>query len=146
MLFQLPAEYVGQSLYQGTKLYFWIVHLIIVFVTSLLFYLEAKKLEMKSQKAMNYGYSIFFSLFGLLRIFFMLGVYFPDNGSYDFFTNLGYISGILGVISLIYVLETYMVPKTKKIFLIISVIAFVICLIALIFPGASREIALEFIY
>ena len=146
MLLQLPPEYVGQSLYQGIKLYFWIAHLIIVFITSILFFLQGKKLEMKSQKAMNYGYGSFFSLFGLLRIFFMLGVYFPDNGGYDFFTNLGYISGILGVIGLLYVLETYMVPKTKKIFLIISVIAFAICLIALIFPGASRNLALEFIY
>ena len=147
MLFQLPDAYVGLDLYQGINLPFWIGFLGLLCITAILFFVEGSKRDMKSQKMMNYGYGVFISFFAILRVFFMMGVYTADIclACYDFYTNLGYISGIIGVIFLLYVLETYMVPKTKKIFLIISVIAFAICLIGLFTP-AGRELALDFIY
>jgi len=147
MFLQLPEAYVGLGLYQGINLPFWIGFLVLLVISAILFFKEGSKMEMKSQKMMNYGYGVFLVFFALLRVFFMCGIYFADLclDCYDFYTNLGYISGIIGVIFLLYVLETYMVPKTKKIFLIISVVAFAFCIIVLFTP-AGRELALEVIY
>lgn len=149
MILTIPSAYEGLSLYQGTDLYFWIGFLAICLISALLFIIQGKRLEMKSQKAMQYGWGIFLIFFALLRVFFMLGIYLGEPtatlNEYDLYTNLGYIAGIIGVICLLYVLEKYMTPQTKRIFLIITVAAFVICMVALIIPG-GRDIALDVIY
>jgi len=114
-----------------------------------MFIVQGNRLEMKSQKWMNLGWGFFFIFFALLRVFFMLGIYMGEPTltieEYDLYTNLGYIAGIIGLIFVLAVLEKYMVPQTKKVITIITVVAFVICLVALIIPG-GRDIALDVVY
>lgn len=149
MLLIIPLAYEGLSLYQGISLPFWIGFLAICFIAALLFFVQGKRLEMKSQKMMNLGWGIFFIFFALLRIFFMLGIFMGEPTAtleeYDLYTNIAYVVGLFGIICLLYVLEKYMTPQTKRIFLIITVAAFVICLVALVIPG-GRDIALDVIY
>jgi len=98
------------------------------------------EIELKSLKMTYCAYGFALLMLSLTRIFFIVAVYIPDN--YDFYTNLGYISGIAGLIYWLYVLESYLVKKTKRFFTIISVIVFSISIIAL-FGVVSRDFALD---
>ena len=76
------------------------------------------------------SYVLFFVFFGITRIVYLIGVYIPEN--YDYFTTMGYITAILSLVFILYVLETEVVKATKHIFTIITVIAFVISTSALL--------------
>jgi hypothetical protein len=80
---------------------------------------------------------------GGTRILFIIGFYIPD--SYDFYTLLGYISGTSALIFWIYVLEKYLVKKTKKIFTLITLVSFSFSILAL-FNIIDRSIALNLQY
>ncbi len=94
-------------------------------------------------KMSNYAYGIFLLLMGVTRILFIIGFYTPTL--YDFYTLLGYISGTAALIFWIYVLETYLVKKTKKIFTVITLISFSFSILAL-FGIIDRSIALNIQY
>ncbi|MHA1281749.1 MAG: hypothetical protein ACTSQP_04515 [Promethearchaeota archaeon] len=143
MIIELPEAYQGIGYLQGTSLILWLISIGIFFTSFVLFILKALKLEMKSQKKIFQGYGIFSLFFGITRIIFIIGVYIPEQ--YDFYTTLGYITGILGILYWLYVIETYLITNTKKIFMIITSVAFGIALIALI-GQASRYFALMLIY
>ncbi|MGQ4876024.1 MAG: hypothetical protein ACP6IY_18315 [Promethearchaeia archaeon] len=87
-----------------------------------------------------FAYGVVSLMLGLTRIFFIVAVYIPEN--YDFYTTFGYISGISGMIFWLYIIETYLVKKTKKIFTIICSISLSISSIAL-FGVVSRNFALD---
>ncbi len=125
--------------YAGISLMLWFVATGLMFLSTIILIIKAIKIEGRSPKLMYFAYGIFYILFGLTRIFYVVAVYNPDN--YDFFTNLGYITQNISLISILYVLETHVVKSTKKIFLIITIIAFIISLISLI-GVISREITL----
>ncbi|MGQ4873352.1 MAG: hypothetical protein ACP6IY_04680 [Promethearchaeia archaeon] len=143
MIIELPEAYQGIGYLQGISLILWLISTGIFYFACFLFIRKARILEMKSQKMILSGYGIFSLLFGSARIFFILGVHFPEQ--YDFYTTLGYIVGILGIIYWLYVIETYLITSTKKIFMIITSAAFGIALIALI-GQTSRYFALTIIY
>ena len=143
MLLEFPEAYQGIGYLQGSSLILWLISIGIFFTSFVLFFLKASKLEMKSQKKIFQGYGIFSLFFGITRIIFIIGVYIPEQ--YDFYTTLGYITGILGILYWLYVIETYLITNTKKIFMIITSVAFGIALIALI-GQASRYFALMLIY
>lgn len=147
MVYQIPSDFVGIGYYEGISLIIWIVAIIILIVASILFIYKSKHADIKSQKMLYIGYSLFLLFFALTRIFFIIGVYEADafTGAYDFYTNLGYIMGIIGLISWLYIVETYMIKKTKRIFSIFAIIVFMISIIALLGP-LSREFALQLIY
>ena len=137
MIFQIPDYPSGY--YAGISLILWFLAAGLMFLSAIILIIKAIKSEGRSPKLMYLAYGIFYIFFGLTRILYIVAVYNPD--SYDFFTNLGYITQNLSMISILYVLETHIVKSTKKIFLIITVIAFFISLISLI-GVISREIAL----
>ena len=139
--------------YVGIPLILWIICMGLFFFGFILFLIEAKKSELKSQKMINKAYGIFLLCMGLTRIFFILGVYFylPTlcDDCYDFYTTLGYISAIAGVAFWLYVAETHLIHKTKKLFTILSIILLALSLIVLfgiIFPDLAiidRDLSLE---
>jgi len=86
------------------------------------------------------SYGIFCLFFGFVRLFFILGELYADF--YDFYTVLGYILGIIGIIFWVYMIETYMLlKKTKRICTILLFISGIIAFITLI-GGFNRYIAL----
>ncbi|MHA1334831.1 MAG: hypothetical protein ACTSPW_03665 [Promethearchaeota archaeon] len=117
MIIELPEAYQGIGYLQGTSLILWLISIGIFFTSFVLFILKALKLEMKSQKKIFQGYGIFSLFFGITRIIFIIGVYIPEQ--YDFYTTLGYITGILGILYWLYVIETYLITNTKKIFMLL---------------------------
>ncbi|MHA1150636.1 MAG: hypothetical protein ACTSR8_20640 [Promethearchaeota archaeon] len=143
MIIKIPEVFQGIGYFQGISLILWIISAGLLFLAFLLFLLKSSKLEMKSQKMIYLGYGLFGLFFGITRLLFIVAFYISDQ--YDFYTTLGYITGIIGILAWLYVLETYLVTNTKKIFMIITSIAFAIALIALI-GQTSRYLALTMIY
>ena len=143
MINEVPRAYLGIGYYSGLSLILWISSVILLFLTFALFLIKSSKVEMKSQKMLYIGYGTFGLFFGISRIFFILGFFNPE--SYDFFTTLGYITGSIGIIIWLYILETFMIKQTKRIFLIMSLISFGISLIALV-GLTDQYVALNLIY
>ena len=143
MIIKIPEVFQGIGYFQELSLILWLISAGLLFLAFLLFLLKSNKLEMKSQKMIYLGYGLFGLFFGITRILFIIAFYIPDQ--YDFYTTFGYMTGIIGILCWLYMLETYLVTNTKKIFMIITSIAFVIALIALI-GQASRDLALIMIY
>jgi len=121
----------------------WYIAVSLLFIIAAIFIIQAQKMELKSQKNVYRGYGLFSFFFGLTRFFFLLA-FFEENMEIDYFyLMIGYLMGTLGVIVIIFILETYLL-KTKKILTLISVILFVIILISIM--ALAREFALIMIY
>ncbi|MHA1149946.1 MAG: hypothetical protein ACTSR8_17045 [Promethearchaeota archaeon] len=142
MILQVPEGF-PDGYYEGISLYLWFGTITFFFIAFILFIIKGRKLDLKSQKMLFYGYSMASLGLGFTRVFFLLGVHIPDQ--YDFFTTLGYLSSLAGLIFWLYILENYLVPKTKKLFTIVSVIAFLVSVVALLSP-LPREFALNIQY
>jgi CDP-diglyceride synthetase len=143
MILKLPEVLQGLNYYQGISLILWIIVIVLLFLSAVLFFKEALGLEQKQPRSGNLAYGIFSLFFGMTRMVYVIAVYMPN--SYDFFINLGYIFLMVALISIIYVIETQVITSTKKIFLLINSIAFIIALFTLI-GVASRYFALTMLY
>jgi hypothetical protein len=144
MLLKMPSIFNQiPEYYGGLSLILWIVSMVAMFLGFVLFIREGIKTELKSQKMGNYSYGVFLLLSGFTRIFFVIGFYIQSD--YDFWTLLGYISIISGIVFWLYVLETHLVKKTKRIFTLISLIALSFAFLAL-FNIIERDLALEIQY
>lgn len=137
MIFQIPDAFVGIGYYEGISLILWIVATVLMISSTIIFMIKAIKIQEKSAKSMFIAYGLFYIFFGLTRILYIEAVYIL--GMFDFFTNLGYITQILALIFIIYVLETQIVKSTKFFFLIITIVAFVIALISLVGVTSIRR-------
>jgi len=137
LIFQIPDAFVGIGYYEGISLILWIVATVLMISSTIIFMIKAIKIQEKSAKSMFIAYGLFYIFFGLTRILYIEAVYIL--GMFDFFTNLGYITQILALIFIIYVLETQIVKSTKFFFLIITIVAFVIALISLVGVTSIRR-------
>ncbi len=124
----------------------FIILIVLLFGCFSLFLIKSLKLEMKSQKRVFLGYGLFLLLYGFARLFFLVAMLCGNffEGCRDFYLTLGYFVGIVGVIFIIYIMETYLL-KTKKILTFISISVSIITLIALM-GLTTREIANQMIY
>ncbi len=142
-MFEIPEAFRGIGYLEGPELYLWFVSIGVLWLGFVLFMIKAPKIEMKSQRMHYIAFGFFSLMFGLTRLLFITAIFIPDN--YDFYTTLGYITSLVGIIFFLYVLETYLVQKTKRIFFYISLITFIFSTIAL-FGGTSRYLALQIQY
>ena len=145
MIFILLNLFQSVDLFDPTFILWYIVN-ILLFLSCTLFLLKAFKTEGKSQRNVYLGYGLFSLCFGFTRLFFLLswsceGIF---EGCYDFYLTAGYVAGIIGMIIIIFIFESYLLD-TKKILTGITFIAFLIVLVAL-FGLTSREIALNMLY
>lgn len=141
MIFQVPDYPDGY--YAGISLILWLLATGLMFLSTIILIIKSVKRKERSPKLVFLAYGIFYIFFGLTRLFYIIAIYNPDN--YDFYVTLGYITQVLSLISVLYVLETHVVKSTRKIFLIITIIAFFIALISLI-GVVSRDFALTMLF
>ncbi|MHA1437134.1 MAG: hypothetical protein ACTSPD_06120 [Promethearchaeota archaeon] len=146
MLLAIPEIFVGIGYYQGISLVLWIISIALSFLCFILFIKKSQKMDLKSQKMLYNAYGLFFLFFGFTRIFFITAVYQTDacTDCYDIYTILGYIAINIGIVFWLYVLETHLIKKTKKIFLTIAMISLGVTSIALI-GIIKRETILDII-
>jgi hypothetical protein len=143
--------FVILNLFQGVDefdltMILWYITNIILFICCSLFLLKAFKTEGKSQKYVYIGYGLFTFSFGFTILFFRLawscgGIF---EGCYDFYIIAGYVSGTIGLIIIMFIFESYLL-NTKKILSGITLIAFILVLVAL-FGFTTREVALNMLY
>ena len=120
----------------------WIIAFSALFLAFLLFFRASRKVEIESRKNVLLGYGMFCLLFGLTRFFFYVRDWCGDF--HNTIIVLGYGTGILGLICVIFILETYLI-KTKKVLTLITVICFIIMIFALM-GLTTRDVALTMIY
>jgi hypothetical protein len=145
IVLEIPSALQGLNYYEGISLVLWIIDIVLFFFGSSLLFVRARK-EKKKRELSYIAYIAYGNAslcMGLTRIFFILGVYFPEQ--YDLYTIIGYITGIFGLLYWLYITETRMVKKTKNIFTIILLVVFIIAIIAL-FGLADRYLALDLIF
>jgi hypothetical protein len=145
ILFAIPPGFIGIGYLEGIELYLWFGAIGLFFLGAVLFLRKAMK-ELRSREIsyiVYIAYGIFLIGMGLTRVFFLIAFFIPDL--YDFYTILGYISAISGLVFWLYVVETRLVKKTKKILTITSLIIFGISILALL-GLADRYLALEIQY
>lgn len=138
-----PLLYEGLGYYEGISLILWIASTVLLYITFIINYKKSRKMEIVFQKKIFLAIGIFGLCLGTVRIFFIIGFY--NYQYYDVFILLGYVVEIIGALFLMYVLEDYLLIKTKKIFTLIPVIMLGIALTALI-GVVTRYIALIIIY
>lgn len=147
MLLDLPEVFQDIGYYEGLSLILWIISISLLFAGGIIFLWKVTKSRLKTAKMIYLGYAIFGICFAITRIWFIIAVIEADacTDCYDLYTSLGYIFGIIGILFWLAVVETYMIPQTKRVFTIITIGAFIIVLITLFSP-TSRYFALTMIY
>lgn len=120
----------------------WIIAFSLLFLSCGLFLLASNRTEVKARKNVLLGYSLFSLSFGFTRFFFFISDFCGDLK--DSITTLGYLTGILGIIFIIYMLEKYLI-KTRMILTFMTAICFIIMVIAVL-GLTTRNVALIMIY
>jgi len=126
---------------------------IIAFYVAGIFLLVKKKDELETHRKIKVGYALFMWFFALTRIFFIIAIWFPSEtwangmahgsptfrGSYDFFVIFGYIFAAIGMTSIIYVVEKYLITRLHRVFTIIGCI--MICIYGLTIVAMTQTAA-----
>ena len=101
----------------------FILMIIGLWYLAVLFLKKASSLEMKSQKQYLMGTTLFAFLMGLGRLLFLYHDYFADDSLDLILWKLGNSISIFGLSCLAYVIESFIISKTKKIFTYIGLIS-----------------------
>ncbi len=83
-----------------------------------------KKDDVEIHHKLNLGYGFFLILFAGCRLAFIMAVWYPDEpwspDSYSFIVIIGYLLTTLGLTSIINVIESYLLRKTKHAFTVLG--------------------------
>jgi len=120
----------------------WFVACGIGVIMGLIFIKRARKMkgDVKSQKQVFYGYSLFYFMYIITRILFIFSDIARINHSsyYDTFVSGAYIFTAIALLMMISTIEKYLIKKTKRIFTFI-VLAGLIFILVLFFISTFEE-------
>jgi hypothetical protein len=112
-----------------------IMSIIAFFVVAVILFIP-KKGDIPTAKRIKIGYGLFTVFYAMCRIFFIVAVWYPDEtwsaNSYDFFVVIGYFFACIGLTSMIFVVERYLITKTRHVFTILGVVMSVLYFLAII--------------
>ena len=101
--------------------------------------LKALKAEMKSLKETRIAFAIFLFMYAVARIFFIFSDYERntrgDTPLHYQFVVIAYICFIIGFLTVIYVLETYVIKQTKHLITFIVLIVLGVNIVMIFFPN-----------
>ncbi|MHA1129950.1 MAG: hypothetical protein ACTSQI_05115 [Candidatus Helarchaeota archaeon] len=115
------------------------------FIFAVFFWRRRSELEMRSSRMVFLGQGMFVGCYGVTRLFFLFQLYFKEGYYVDIFPNavmsdiiwkISTAIGILAIVFLLIVIETYLV-KSRYIF---SLVALVGCILSLILPVDDARI------
>ena len=115
------------------------------FIFAFYFWRRRSELEMKSSRMVFLGQGLFIFCYGITRLLFLLQLYFkddyyvpifPDPALSDLIWKISTAVGILAMVFLLVVIETYLV-KSRYVF---SLIALVGCILSLVLPVETARI------
>jgi hypothetical protein len=145
MLGQIPSYLQNiEGLYTGWNLYLWYSAIVVQLIISILLFVRSKKLkEMESVYRLVQAYGFFFLAMAINRFFFLwayipiLG-YFPPN--YSLYLGIGYIFCSAALVPVIFVIEKFIVKKTKYIFTVLCTLLVIMAIITIFLPDNLVEI------
>ncbi|MHA1822066.1 MAG: hypothetical protein ACTSU2_02150 [Promethearchaeota archaeon] len=139
---EVPSVY-PPNYYKSDDFYLWIIVIAMTFIGAYIFWNRTKKSGTDIQKSLFFGISGMMIFLGVMRIFYLYAVILGyDN--YDFWTNLGYISGMTGMTILLYAFEKTIIKKTHYLLTIISTIGAIMGILSA-FKIVPRHLTLSFI-
>ncbi len=125
-MFLIPPDFKNAGYFTGIDHPLWYIAMALNFVSGIVFLLRMRKATHPVTRNWYLSFALFSVCYGITRMLFNLAVEFgyptPDETVYNFWTSLGYITSMPGVIAVIYVAEKNMMPKTHKIITILMVI------------------------
>jgi hypothetical protein len=120
MIDQVPSVF-PEIYYKGIDFWLWLIAISIGILGSIMFYLRMKKQDTAIQKTISLGIANILLFFSMMRILYILAVRLPGH-NYDFFTGLGYATGLLGLTGFVFSAERYLLHKTKFLLTIIGLV------------------------
>lgn len=140
----LPAD-TPPIYYHGIN--FWMHAMaIIVFLTFGLALLLKRKSDSEILRNIKRGYGLFLTFYAATRIFFILATWFHSEpwhpNSYDFFVVWGYFSTAVGFSIIIFVIEKYLITKTRFLFTVLGVVLVALYLLSIL-GVFTQAVALE---
>ncbi|NVM04098.1 MAG: hypothetical protein HWN67_17335 [Candidatus Helarchaeota archaeon] len=123
---------------------------ILLFICGSIFLLRSYR-ESESQRIIFFCYAFTMIMYGFARMFFIFADYYQaiywgqDSEPYFFWTTLAYSVGTASLIPILFVLEKYLVLKTKGIFTTISIIIFLFSVVS-VFGIISKYLSQYVVY
>ncbi len=142
MKLQLPDIYPSDYM-MTIDYYLWIAVVAIGLISVVLFFIKVHKIESDLQKPYLYGISFFLLLLTLQRVAYIISV--KMNVDYNFWTNLGYVCSLAGMMCFFLGIEKSVIRKTKYLLSLVSLIGVLIGLLALI-DIIDRDISMKITY
>jgi len=143
MKLQIPD--VFPSNYMTTiDYYLWLLVVAIGLISVIIFLVKVNKVESDLQKPYLYGISLFLLLLALQRVAYIISVK-MSGADYDFWTNLGYVCSLAGMMCFFLGIEKSVIRKTKYLLSLTTLIGVLIGLLAL-FNILPRDISMKITY
>ncbi len=124
--------------------YLWIAVVAIGLISVILFFIKVNKVESDLQKPYLYGISFFLLLLSLQRVAYIISVKMA-GADYNFWTNLGYVCSLAGMMCFFLGIEKSVIRKTKYLLTLTSFIGVLIGLLSLV-NVLDREISMKITY
>ncbi len=137
VLFYRPSD-LPQDYMAGLDLYLWILSVVIMGIGLFLFQKHAKdKQILESTKKMYESFAVFCVLMTINKIVFILAYLSPF---YHEFLAIGYISAALSLVYMLFVMEKYIVQKTRYLFTGFSILIAIFMSTVLFLPEELENI------
>jgi membrane-associated HD superfamily phosphohydrolase len=118
--------------YHGINFWVEVVSIATFFIGAIILSVKRKNQEDISKKIKT-GYAAFMVFYALARILFIIAVWFPSESwsqnSFDFFSTIGDLFITIGLTSIIFVIEKYLILQTHRLATILGIV--MSCLFAL---------------
>lgn len=143
MKLQIPDIYPTNYM-MTIDYYLWIAVVAIGLISVILFFVKINKCESDLQKPYLYGISLFLLLLSLQRVAYIISVK-MSGADYNFWTNLGYVCSLAGMMCFFLGIEKSVIKKTKYLLTLTSFIGVLIGLLSLV-DILDREISMKITY
>jgi len=143
MKLQIPDLYPSNYM-MTIDYYLWIAVVVIGLISVILFFIKVNKVESDLQKPYLYGISFFLLLLSLQRVAYIISVKMV-GADYNFWTNLGYVCSLAGMMCFFLGIEKSVIRKTKYLLTLTSFIGVLIGLLSLV-NILDREISMKITY
>ena len=143
MKLQIPDVYPSNYM-MTIDYYLWIAVVAIGLISVILFFVKVHKVESDLQKPYLYGISLFLLLLALQRVAYIISVK-MSGADYNFWTNLGYVCSLAGMMCFFLGIEKSVIRKTKYLLSLTTFIGVLIGLLSLV-DILDREISMIITY
>lgn len=117
----------------------WVIVMVYLGIIGTYLILKSIKKEEKSARSMSHAYAIFIYLYIVARLFYIFSDYERDSNAetllYYRYVALAYVFQILGLLCIIFVLEKYVIIRTKRIVTYIILVLLGVNIIMFFFPN-----------